>query len=67
MKINSEKQVGGLTADEVRVIYDRVIQHAIKLGMDAGPFLSCWNEGDWDGCREFDFEPNEPQPPEAGD
>lgn len=31
------------------------INHALSLGMEADAFLLCWNEGDWDGCREFDF------------
>ena len=37
--------------------FNRVIQHAITLGSEAASFLRCWNEGNWDGCREFDFEP----------
>ena len=37
--------------------FNRVIQHAIGLGTEASAFLHCWNEGNWDGCREFDFEP----------
>lgn len=40
---------------EVQRIYNTVIQHAISLGYDASYFLRCWNEGDWSGCREFDF------------
>lgn len=39
-------------------IYNRVINHAISLGLDADQFLSCWREGDWAGCREFGFEPD---------
>lgn len=42
----------------VQAEYNRVIEHAIKLGVEAAPFLRQWNEGDWDACREFDFEPN---------
>ena len=40
--------------------FNRVIQHAITLGSEAASFLRCWNEGNWDGCREFDFEPAPP-------
>lgn len=39
-------------------IYNRVINHAITLGIDADQFLTCWREGDWAGCREFGFEPD---------
>ncbi len=39
-------------------IYNRVINHAISLGIDADQFLSCWRVGDWAGCREFGFEPD---------
>lgn len=42
----------------VEEIYNRVIGHAINLGLEADQFLRCWNEGDWDGCREFGFEPD---------
>lgn len=34
------------------------IGHAISLGLDAHIFLKCWNEGDWDGCKEYGFEPS---------
>lgn len=43
---------------KVHAEYNRVIEHAIKLGVEAAPFLHCWNEGNWAGCREFGFEPN---------
>jgi hypothetical protein len=36
--------------------FNQVINHAIKLGIDADVFLSCWREGDWDGCKEFAFD-----------
>ena len=42
----------------IKQIYNRVINHAITLGLDADQFLSCWREGDWAGCREFGFEPD---------
>lgn len=44
-------------ADKAQNEFNRVIQHAITLGSEAAQFLRCWNEGNWNGCREFDFEP----------
>lgn len=41
-----------------RQVFNRVIDHAISLLNEADPFLRCWREGNWDGCREFDFEPD---------
>lgn len=40
-------------------IYNRVINHAIDQQLDAFIFLQCWREGNWDGCRECGFEPDE--------
>ena len=42
----------------VQAEYNRVIQHAISLDIEAGAFLTCWNEGDWEGCLEYDFTPD---------
>lgn len=42
--------------EDVRDTFNRVINHAIALGLDADQFLRCWREGDRAGCREFDFE-----------
>lgn len=42
--------------------FNRVIQHAITLRYEAFQFLQCWNEGNWEGCREFEFEPKLEQP-----
>lgn len=41
--------------ENVRNIYNAVIQHALSLGFEADAFLHCWNEGDWEGCAEFGF------------
>lgn len=40
---------------EVTRIYNTVIYHAISLGSEGVYFLQCWGEGDWAGCRGFDF------------
>jgi hypothetical protein len=40
----------------MRVEFCRAIDHAILLNTEAANFLRCWNEGDWDGCLEFEFE-----------
>ena len=37
--------------------FNRAIRHAIEQGTEAAAFLRCWQEGDWDGCREFEYEP----------
>lgn len=41
-----------------RHVFNRVLDHAISLNLEAGDFLYCWREGNWDGCRAFDFEPD---------
>lgn len=41
----------------VQVEFNRVLEHAIRLGVDAPAFLRDWQEGNWEGCKEFDFEP----------
>lgn len=37
----------------------KAIDHAISLDIEGVYFLSCWNDGDWDTCREFGFEPSD--------
>lgn len=37
--------------------YNRVVDHALTLGLEASGFLRAWREGDWSACREFGFEP----------
>lgn len=37
--------------------YNRVIDHAVTLGLEAADFVRCWREGNWEACREFGFEP----------
>lgn len=44
--------------EQMRSDFCAAINHAIGLGIDAAIFLQCWNEGDWDGCRDFGFEPS---------
>lgn len=37
--------------------FNRAIDYAIGLsGLEARDFLYAWREGDWEGCREFDYE-----------
>ena len=42
---------------KIRNEFNRVINHAIDLGVETSEFLQCWREGDWEACKEFGFEP----------
>ena len=55
--------------EDVRDTFNRVIDHAVDLSLEADQFLRCWREGDWAGCREFGFEADhaKEQSAEAGD
>lgn len=35
--------------------FNRTINFAIDIGMEADQFLRCWREGDWEGCKEFGY------------
>lgn len=47
---------GAEQVEDVRKIMGKAIEHAISLGTEASEFLTCWNEGNWDGCREYGFD-----------
>lgn len=50
---------GAEQIEDVRKIMSEAIAHAISLGTEAEGFLICWNEGNWDGCREYGFDCDE--------
>jgi hypothetical protein len=46
------EQGGNSMQDE----FNKAIDFAIKQGIDAYDFLTCWREGDWEGCREYGYD-----------
>lgn len=58
---------GASNSAEVRAEFNRVISHAIGLGIEAAAFLQCWREGDWSACAEFDFTPGKASLQEPSD
>lgn len=61
LMFDAAKEIEGLRKhyEQVRQDFCAAIDHAISLGLEGADFLRCWNEGDWDGCAEFDFVPSE--------
>lgn len=53
-RLYSEAQVEAMRRD-----FCAAIEHALGEGLEAATFLKCWNEGDWEGCREFGFTPSQ--------
>ena len=53
----TSEHAGAPSAAAIQTELNRVIAHAITQRLEAHVFLAAWQQGDWDACREFGFEP----------